>query len=92
MFRQLFTRLWEDEHGAVVALEYLMLGSIVAAGSVTGLVAMRDSMVSEFQEFGHTIQDVRQVYGPNLPNRSKPTPLTQQQTIGVPPIEFTSTP
>lgn len=92
MLRSLLTRFWEDENGAVVALEYLMLGSIVAVGSATGMVAMRDSVVTEYQEFGQSIRDVRQTYSPQLPNRSKQPASNHQQPIGVSPIEFTDTP
>ncbi|MCS7272446.1 MAG: hypothetical protein NZ703_15285, partial [Gemmataceae bacterium] len=42
--------------------EYLMLGSIVAAGGVGGMVAMRDAMIDEFKEFGQTTREIRQVY------------------------------
>lgn len=62
MLRQLFVRLWKDESGAVIATEYLMLGSIVALGSASGLVAMRDSVADEFGEFGNAVRDTRQAY------------------------------
>jgi hypothetical protein len=66
MFKNLIVSLWNDESGAVIATEYLMLGSIVAAGSAGGMVAMRDSVVDEYKEFGNTIHDVRQAYTPPL--------------------------
>ena len=40
MLCNLFVRLWEDESGSVIATEYLMLGSIVALGSVAGMAEM----------------------------------------------------
>lgn len=77
-FRNLLVKLWKDEDGAVIATEYLMLGSIVAAGSATGLASMRDAMVSEYQEFGQSVRDVRRAYTPPLPKkmRSQPMPST----------------
>jgi Flp pilus assembly pilin Flp len=75
MFKSLIAQFWADEAGAVIATEYLMLGSIVAAGSTTGLVAMRDAMVSEYQEFGDSVKDIRKAYGVNLP-KSKARPIT----------------
>jgi Flp pilus assembly pilin Flp len=69
MFRTLIARFWADEDGAVIATEYLMLGSIVAAGSTTGLVAMRDAMVSEYQDFGESVKDIRKTYGVTLPKK-----------------------
>lgn len=74
MFVNLLKKFWADECGAVVATEYLMLGSIVAAGSVTGLVSMRDAMNSEYQEFGNSIREIRQAY--------TPAEITQQKEKG----------
>jgi Flp pilus assembly pilin Flp len=62
MLRTLFIQLWKDESGAVIATEYLMLGSIVAAGSASGMVAMRDSIIDEYKEFGQSTREIRQSY------------------------------
>jgi|SRR5215471_20468441 len=62
MLRSLFVRLWKDESGAVIATEYLMLGSIVALGSAGGMAAMRDSVVDEYKEFGQGVREARQSY------------------------------
>jgi len=62
MLWNLFVRLWKDESGAVIATEYLMLGSIVAAGAASGMVAMRDSIVDEYKEFGQSTRELRQSY------------------------------
>jgi len=62
MIKRLLIKLWHDESGAIVATEYLMLGSIVAAGGVGGMVAMRDAMIDEFREFGQTTREIRQAY------------------------------
>ena len=70
MFQRLIARFWADEAGAVIATEYLMLGSIVAAGSASGLVAMRDAMVNEYQEFGDSVKEIRQAYRVPLPNKA----------------------
>jgi Flp pilus assembly pilin Flp len=60
----LLKKLWADECGAVIATEYLMLGSIVAVGGATGLVSMRDAMTSEYQEFGNSVREMRQHHTP----------------------------
>jgi len=62
MLKTLFMRLWKDESGAIIATEYLMLGSIVVAGAAVGMASMRDSVVDEYKEFGNTVRDVRQSY------------------------------
>jgi Flp pilus assembly pilin Flp len=62
MLRNLFVRLWKDESGAVIATEYLMLGSIVALGSAAGMAEMRDSVIDEYKELGQSIRGTRQSY------------------------------
>lgn len=68
MVRQLLTKLWTDDCGAVIATEYLMLGTVVGLGGVTGLASMRDAMNGEYKEFGNTIRDVRHDY--KVPSQS----------------------
>jgi Flp pilus assembly pilin Flp len=62
MLTTLLARLWNDESGAVIATEYLMLGSIVALGGASGMVAMRDSVVDEYKELGQGVRNIRQAY------------------------------
>jgi Flp pilus assembly pilin Flp len=62
MLRNLFMQLWNDESGAVVATEYLMLGSIVALGSAAGMAEIRDSMIDEYKDLGQSIRETRQSY------------------------------
>ena len=62
MLRSLFVQLWNDESGAVVATEYLMLGSIVALGSAAGMAEIRDSMIDEYKDLGQSIRETRQSY------------------------------
>jgi hypothetical protein len=58
----LLRRLWQDDDGSVIATEYLILGAIVALGSVSGLAAMRDATVSEMEEHANAVRAVRQTY------------------------------
>jgi len=60
--RALALQLWNDDCGAVLTTEYLMLGSVVALGGVSGLVSVRDSMNSEMKEYGSAIRTFRQDY------------------------------
>lgn len=55
----MFRRLWTDEAGAVVALEYLLLGSAVTTGAAVGVGAMRDAVVGEYRQFGQEVREVR---------------------------------
>lgn len=58
----LFDRLWNDDSGAVLASEYLTLGSVVVLGGVAGLTSLRDSVNGEMKEFGGAIRSMRQTY------------------------------
>jgi Flp pilus assembly pilin Flp len=62
MFRDLLVRFWSDESGAIVATEYLLLGSVVVVGGVSGMTAVRDSVNDEYKEFGNSVREVRQTY------------------------------
>jgi hypothetical protein len=100
MLKNLFVRLWNDEAGAIIATEYLMLGSIVVAGAAAGMGSMRDSVVDEYKEFGQTVRDVRQSYSTpvnhggvgkaggtnvtNMPNSAPATPNSQGVTFACP--------
>ncbi len=75
MLRKLFAQLWKDESGSVIATEYLMLGSIVALGSASGMGAMRDAMVDEYKEYGQSVRELRQSY-------STPTLKGGNATVG----------
>lgn len=60
--KSLAARLWNDDAGSIIATEYMILGSVVALGSVVGLDAMRQATVSEMQEYGNSIRTMRQSY------------------------------
>lgn len=67
MFRTLLVRFWNDEAGAVIAAEYLMLGSVVAVGGASGMSAMRDAVNDEYRELGASIREVRQAHRVPMP-------------------------
>lgn len=91
MLLNLFVRLWQDETAAVMSTEYLMLGSIVAAGGTTGMIQLRDSMTDEYKEFGQSVRELRQSYTPPIPGANR-TRASQERTpdysvVGLPPSE-----
>ncbi len=61
-FTSLFANLWNDDGGAVLASEYMALGSVVVLGGVAGLSSLRDSVNDEMKEFGGAIRSMRQSY------------------------------
>ena len=61
---RLLNRLWADNCGAVLTLEYLTLGSVVAMGSAAGLASMKDAMVDECKEFGRAVHETKPAANP----------------------------
>jgi Flp pilus assembly pilin Flp len=57
----MFARLWEDET-AVIAVEYLLLLSIVGLGLVAGLTAGVNSLTIEFTEMSNAVLALDQSY------------------------------
>jgi hypothetical protein len=53
--RQLLFKLWNDDSGALIAAEWLFMVVIMVMGLITGLVAVRDSVVEELAEAGNAI-------------------------------------
>ncbi|MBX3397663.1 MAG: hypothetical protein KF873_02890 [Gemmataceae bacterium] len=53
--RDLLTRLWNDDSGAVVSVEILLIVSILIFGLIPGLVAMRNSLNAAMVSLGNLI-------------------------------------
>lgn len=90
-FANLLAQLWSDETGAVLSTEYIMLGSILAAGGSTGMVALRDSMVEECKDFGANLRELRQSHMPKMPKPASNPQLPNQASAGQLPYWATTT-
>jgi Flp pilus assembly pilin Flp len=53
--RDLLIQLWDDDSGAVVSVEILLIVSILIFGLIPGLVAMRNSLNAALTSFGNLI-------------------------------------
>jgi hypothetical protein len=53
--RQLVGRLWSDDCGAMLAVEWVFVATILIIGSITGLVAVRQAIITELEEFAEAI-------------------------------------
>jgi hypothetical protein len=53
--RQLMGRLWHDDQGALLAVEWVFIATILVIGSVCGLVAVRQAIVEELEDFAEAI-------------------------------------
>jgi Flp pilus assembly pilin Flp len=57
----MFAKLWKDESG-IVALEYLLLATIVALGLIVGLSNLEGALNAEFSELSNAILALNQGY------------------------------
>src|SRR5437660_12921060 len=56
--RQLMGRLWRDDEGALIATEWVVVATILVIGSVTGLVAVRQAILAELEDFAEAISSL----------------------------------
>jgi Flp pilus assembly pilin Flp len=55
-------KLWNDEAGAIVAAEIILVATILVIGIVTGLSSVRDAVIEELADVGAAIGSVNQSY------------------------------
>ena len=53
--RQLLCRVWNDDAGALLAVEWVFVATILVIGSITGLVAVRQAIIAELEEFAEAV-------------------------------------
>ena len=57
----MFAKLWNDESG-IVAMEYLLLATIVGLGLIVGLGALEGALNAELTEVANAILGLSQAY------------------------------
>jgi Flp pilus assembly pilin Flp len=60
--RNLMSRLWADDCGALIATEWVFVATILVLGIITGLVAVRQAVISELTEFANAVMALNQSY------------------------------
>ncbi len=60
--RSLMQKLWSDDHGALIATEWVFVATILILGIITGLVAVRQAVISELTEFANAVMALSQSY------------------------------
>ena len=60
--RKLFSRLWADDGGALIATEWVFVATILILGIITGLIAVRQAVISELTEFANALMALDQSY------------------------------
>jgi len=53
--RNMMRKLWNDDHGALIATEYLFVVTILVIGTVVGLTNVRDAVNAELTELGNAL-------------------------------------
>jgi hypothetical protein len=60
--RWLFMKLWEDDSGILVTVEFLLAASTLVLGLTVGLTALRNAIVTEFEELANAILAINHSY------------------------------
>jgi Flp pilus assembly pilin Flp len=55
-------RFWEDEGGAIISAELVLVLVIVVLGMIVGLVAVRDAVVTELADFAQALTSLDMSY------------------------------
>jgi Flp pilus assembly pilin Flp len=58
----LLQRLWKDEGGALISIEWVFVATILVIGVTTGLVAVRNAVNSELVEVANAFTSLCQSY------------------------------
>jgi Flp pilus assembly pilin Flp len=59
---QLMRKLWQDEGGALLSIEWAFVATILVVGVTTGLVAVRNAVNSELAEVANAFSALNQSY------------------------------
>lgn len=62
MINKLAQQLWNDDDGALIAIEFLFVATILVIGIIVGLVGVRNAVVAELTELGNAILALSQGY------------------------------
>lgn len=55
-------KLWNDEGGAIISAELILVLTVLFCGLAVGLVSLRDAVVTELADVGHAIGSLNQTY------------------------------
>ncbi len=58
----MLSQLWRDENGAVITTELVLVLTIMVIGAMTGLVSLRDAIVTELADVADAIATLDQSY------------------------------
>jgi Flp pilus assembly pilin Flp len=53
--KQLLSKFWNDDNGALIATEYLFVVTILVIGVIVGMTNVRDALIAELTEVGNAL-------------------------------------
>jgi hypothetical protein len=59
---RMLKKLWTDDCGALIASEFLFLFTMLLVGTVSGMAAMRQAVISELVESANAVMALNQSY------------------------------
>lgn len=59
---KMFARLWMDDAGALITVEWLFVATIMVIGLVTGLKAIQSAILNEAEDFAGAVGALSQSY------------------------------
>jgi hypothetical protein len=60
--RSLLSHLWDDDCGALISVEWVVVATILVLGIIPGLVAIRAGVLSELTEWANSVLSLDQSY------------------------------
>ena len=57
-----FARLWNEETGAIISAEIMLVATILVLGVIVGLKSVRDSVVTELADVAQAVANINQSY------------------------------
>ena len=55
-------RLWADDGGALIAVEWVFVATILVLGIITGLIAVRQAVIAELNDFANAVLSLNQSF------------------------------
>lgn len=62
MSHNIIIRFWNDQDGAIVSAEIMLVATILIIGVIVGLKSVRDSVVTELADVGQAFSNINQSY------------------------------
>jgi Flp pilus assembly pilin Flp len=76
-------RWWDDDAGAVIAAEWILVSTLLTLGAVTGLVAIRQAVIAEFHDLANALVTLNQSYSVSGQSNGESTTAGEQFVEGL---------